>query len=261
MPRLGRRASVPNGATTRQRPASGNGLIGGSGAILDRTDAKVVVAANGGSDLIYVPDHDVGRVRALVAFLSAQDYVGGLFVDSTYGEIPGALPLSAIGLEGEALTPRPAIAVNFRSFSLDPANPLQSAVQIADSTLQEGQGMHGSLGRDNTLNNMAAIGPDFKHGYADRAPVGNTDVARTIAHVLGLRLPSNGQLKGRVVHEALVGGPQEVEFEHHMVTSPAAPGSRRSTVLEYQTVGVHRYPDVACERAGDHDDGGDGRCR
>jgi hypothetical protein len=27
--------------------------------------------------------------------------------------------------------------------------------------------MHGSLGRDNTFNNMAAIGPDFKRGFVD----------------------------------------------------------------------------------------------
>ena len=44
------------------------------------------------------------------------------------------------------------------SFYLQPGN-LLSAVQIADSSLQEGQGMHGSLGRDNTYNNMAAMGP------------------------------------------------------------------------------------------------------
>ena len=48
-------------ATTRQHPNSGNGLIGGSGHILNQTDAKVVVAANGGSDLIYVPDQPAAR--------------------------------------------------------------------------------------------------------------------------------------------------------------------------------------------------------
>jgi arylsulfatase A-like enzyme len=244
-------------ATVRQRPASGNGLIGGSGAILDRTDAQVVVAANGGSDLIYVPGHDANLVRRVVAFLARQDYVGGLFVDSTYGDIPGALPLSAIDLEGDAVTPRPAIAVNFRTFSLDPANPLQTAVQIADTTLQEGQGMHGSLGRDNTYNNMAAIGPDFRHGFVDDAPVGNADIARTLAHVLGLPLPSNGDLRGRVLREALVGGHRAPGFERHRRVSAEAPGTDHATVLEYQTVEGRRYFDVACFAAvphRDHDD-------
>jgi hypothetical protein len=233
-------------ATVRQRPASGNGLIGGAGAIQDQTDAKAIIAANGGSDLVYVPSHDATIVRQIVAFLAAQDYVGGLFVDSTFGDVPGALPLSAIGLEGDAATPRPAIAVNFKTFSLDPKDPLQTAVQIADSTLQEGQGMHGSLGRDNTFNNMAAIGPDFKRGFIDRAPVGNADIARTLAHVLGLHLPSNGDLKGRVLREALAGGRETPDAEHHTIVSPAAPADGRSTVLEYQTVGRHSYLDVAC---------------
>lgn len=248
--------SQPNSATSRQRPAAGNGLVGGTGAILTMTDAKVVVAANGGSDLIYVPDHDSARVRALIAFLTKQDYVGGLFVDSRFGEIPGALPLRAVGLEGDAVTPRPAIAVTFKTFSLDRSNPLQTAVQIADSSLQEGQGMHGSLGRDNTFNNMAAIGPDFKRGFVDWAPVSNADIARTLAHVLRLKLPSIGELKGRVLREAFVGGPNTVKFEHHSVVSAEAPGSDKSTVLEYQTLRDHKYFDVACVIDVRHRDGG-----
>lgn len=40
--------------TQGQRTTSGNGLIVGSGQILAQPDAKVVVAANGGSDLIYL---------------------------------------------------------------------------------------------------------------------------------------------------------------------------------------------------------------
>ena len=238
-------------ATTRQRSAAGSGLIGGTGAIQDKTDAKAIVAANGGSDLVYVPNHDASIVRRIVAFLAKQDYVGGLFVDSSYGEVAGALPLSAIGLEGDALTPRPAIAVNFKTFSLDPKNPLQTAVQIADSTLQEGQGMHGSLGRDNTLNNMAAMGPDFKRGFVDPAPVGNADLAQTLAAVLGLQLPANGALTGRVVEEALVGGPKSVRFEPEVVVS-APTDSLRATVLEYQKIAGHRYFDRACQVSLEH---------
>ena len=36
------------------------------------------------------------------------------------------------------------------------------AVEIADTGLQQGQGMHGSFSRADTMNFMAAIGPDFK---------------------------------------------------------------------------------------------------
>src|SRR5262249_3403996 len=70
--------------TKGQRPTSGDGLIGGTGQILATPNAKVVVAANGGSDLIYIPDGDVDTLDSLVDFLSNQDYVSGIFVAEKY---------------------------------------------------------------------------------------------------------------------------------------------------------------------------------
>jgi hypothetical protein len=231
-------------STVRQRPANGDGLIGASGVILDSTDAKVVVAANGGSDLIYVPDHDASRVQAIVSFLSTRDYVGAIFVDDSYGSIPGALPLSSIGLVGNSPLPRPAIALGFKTFYLNPAD-LQSAVQIADTGLQEGQGMHGSLNRDNTFNNMSAIGPDFKRGAFIRTPISNADIAPTLAYVLGLSLPSEGDLKGRVIHEAIKGEHKQTSSRYFVSVSDKA-GSGKSSVLLYQKAGDQIYLDEAC---------------
>ena len=37
--------------------------------------------------------------------------------------------------------------------------------------------MHGAIGRDNTFNNMAAMGPDFKKHAVVRTPVSNADIA------------------------------------------------------------------------------------
>ena len=65
--------------------------------------------------------------------------------------------------------------------------------EIADSTLQQGQGMHGSFSRADTMNFMAAIGPDFKAGFIDEAPVSNADVGKTIGQILGLTVPSQRQ--------------------------------------------------------------------
>ncbi len=231
-------------ALVRQRPASGNGLIGASGAILETTDAKVVVAANGGSDLIYVPDGNYQRVKQVVSFLAKQDYVGGIFVDDTYGDFAGALPLSSIKLLGTSVTPRPTVVVNFKSFYLKKGD-LLSAVQIADSGLQEGQGMHGTLARDNTRNNMAAFGPDFKNFYVDGAPVSNADIALTMAHILGLKLENSGGLRGRILKEALRGGPRSIDFERKQIRSSEIKGGL-STVLLYQRVGQHTYFDEAC---------------
>lgn len=234
-------------ATVRQHSGSGDGVIGGTGAILEHTDAKVIVAANGGSDLIYVPDHNSNRVREIVSFLAKQDYVGGLFVNDSFGNIPGALPLSAIGLVGTAKLPTPTIAVNFKTFALDRENPLLTAVQIADSSLQEGQGMHGTLSRDDTFNNMAAIGPDFKKGFVDLAPVSNADIARTLASILGFHFSDEGFLRGRVAEEALRNGRNAAGLgfvPERLVSSPSRNG--KVTVLKFQRHGTQRYFDSAC---------------
>src|SRR5208283_5367876 len=72
-----------------EHPASGNGLLGLGVRNLDGSDARAIVTANGGSDLIYVPDKNPDTVRQIVNLLTTYDYVGGIFVDDQYGPIPG----------------------------------------------------------------------------------------------------------------------------------------------------------------------------
>ncbi len=216
---------------------------------LDGSDADLLVAANGGSDLIYAPTHDAGAVQRTVATLGALDYIGGIFADEqlcgkAMAACPGALPLREIGLVGATRLPRPAIVATFKVFYATPGD-LQSALQISDTTLQEGQGMHGGFGREQTWNNMAAIGPDFKQGFVDPVPVGNMDIAPTLAKVLGFELASVGSLRGRVTVEALQkGSPGRQEPEKMLRSSPNQGGW--STLLEYQEHGNVRYYDRAC---------------
>jgi hypothetical protein len=226
-----------------QHPLMGTGLLGPTVRNPDGSDARAIVTANGGSDLIYVPDKNPDTVRQIVALLATYDYVGGIFVDDQYGPIPGALPMSAVGLIGASITPRPAIVVAFKTFYLTPGD-LQSAIQISDTNLQEGQGNHGGFGRDCTLNNMAAIGPDFKSAFADSAPVSNADIVPTIARILGLDLPSHGALKGRAIAEALSGAPDAIPFTAR--ASKSQPANGKITILQFQEAGGERYFDRAC---------------
>lgn len=78
----------------------------------------------------------------------------------------------------KAVTPGPSIVVNFRSYTTECDEPTNCTVEIADAVLRQGQGMHGSFSRGDTMNFMAAIGPDFKSGYVDALPVSNADVGR-----------------------------------------------------------------------------------
>lgn len=234
----------PASSASRQRPTLGSALIGGSGNGTG-APAKVIVAANGGSDLIYIPDGDLALARTVAAFLLSQDYTSAVFVDSALGSFPGALPMSSIGLEGTARMPRPSMVVAFRTFLREPGN-LLSAVQIADTTLQEGQGSHGSFGRDNTFNNMEALGPDFKHGFTDPLPVSNADIAVTAAHLLGLRLPQNSAPAGRVLTEALEGDTAPVATASRRTVVSTADATGSATVLQFQQLAGQRYFDTAC---------------
>jgi len=221
-----------------QHTRLGNGLIGG-----DRKNPKVVVAANGGSDLVYLPDGDKAVAKRVIDFLLTQDYVSGLFVDPKLGKYPGTLTLDDIALDGSAITPHPAIAVNFRSFDTVCGEPVRCTVEIADTGLQQGQGMHGSFSRADTWNFMAMQGPDFKSQFTDPAPASNADLGRTIAHLMGLTPADKGKLVGRVLAETLPNGALPDVTSRVVMSDPAANGL--VTVLNMQMVGTTRYFDAA----------------
>jgi hypothetical protein len=147
-------------------------------------------------------------------------------------------------LKGIGVLPTPALVVNFRSFAVESTNPLMNAVTLCDTALQEGQGMHGSFNRADTLNCMTAFGPDFKQHFVDPAPVSNVDLAKTFAQILQLDLPVHGRLVGRILSEALQGGPDNVAFETKSIESEPA-GNGQVTKLNYQLVGKTKYFDTA----------------
>ena len=227
-------AKVADGA----HPKAGNGLLG-----QDPAKPDLVVATNGGSDLIYLPKPDKKLADRAIKALLEQDYVSGLFVDDKLGRFPGTLEMSQIGLKGKAVTPVPSIVVNFRSYVDGCGEPTNCSVEISDTPLRQGQGMHGSFGRGDTLNFMAAIGPDFKAGYVDPLPVNNADVGMTIAGLMGLHAAGNGGLTGRIMSEALPNGIIPKSADGTIVSRPSANGLQ--TVVKFQRVLSQRYFDVA----------------
>ena len=235
------RKAAPVDFAKGQHTSKGSGVIGQDPAAPD-----VVVAANGGIDLVYLPSAGAPELaKKIIAALMAQDYVSGIFVDDKFGTIPGTLPLSAINLRGSTVMPVPAMVINFRSFAASCGQPLMCAVAVADHTLQQGQGMHGNFSRADTSNFMAAIGPSFRSRFVDRAPVSNADVGATIAHLLGLKLAKKGDLIGRVLSESLGSNSVPLPSVKNLtrVSEPAANGLR--TVLQLQIVGDQMYFDAA----------------
>jgi arylsulfatase A-like enzyme len=218
-------------------PSKGNTLIGA-----DPAHPEIVIGAGGGSDALYLTGKDPKTMaRRLIPILLAQDYTAGLFVNDDLGSIPGTLPMSAINLKGSARMPQPSIIVEFTSRAGDCARPDTCQIIVADTELQQGQGNHGSLGRGDTHNFMAAVGPDFRRGFVDPSPVSNADLAPTLAKILRLDLGGVGKLKGRVIGESLKGG-AAVASVAKVARSEPAPGGF-TTVLDYQQVGDTRYFD------------------
>ncbi|HEX4183352.1 MAG TPA: alkaline phosphatase family protein [Caulobacteraceae bacterium] len=217
-----------------------------SSAVLgpDPLHPEVVIGANGGADLIWLPKDDArALVERIVKAVVAEDYTGAVFVRDDLGSIPGTLPTSAIGLKGAALTPAPAIVISFRSYSSGCAKPDTCGVEVADNELQQGQGIHGAFSRADTRNFMAAVGPDFKTGFVDPAPVSNADLAPTLARILRLHIESKGQLGGRVLKEILRTGTPPAAEARVLRSRPAANGFQ--TILNLQMVGDEAYFDAA----------------
>jgi len=164
----------------------------------------IVVAANAGSDYLFVPDHDTETVRAAVASLQSRLQFGAIFVSDRHGEIAGTLPMSLIKAENGGRAPDIIV-----SFSYDETTAVagKSGVSYASSVNRRGD--HGSFSPTDVHISLMARGPHFKPGLRDPLPSANVDIAPTLGRILGFSMPD---AQGRVLEEALEGGPALTEY-------------------------------------------------
>src|SRR5205085_627560 len=166
----------------------------------------IVVAANAGSDYLFVPDGNIETVKAAVVSLQSRLQFGAIFVSDRHGAIPGTLPMSLIKTESSASGRAPDIIVSF-SFDENVAVAGKSGVSYASSINRRGD--HSSFSPTDTHISLMASGPDFKSGLHDPLPTANVDVAPTVARILKFSMPD---AQGRVLEEALQGGPPVGEY-------------------------------------------------
>ncbi len=158
----------------------------------------IVIAANGGSDYLYLPDHDAATVAKVVRYVQSRPEYGAIFADSRYGQLPGTLPLQAVHLENAAgRNPDLIVSFNFNDKAI-----VQGMPGTEYESAGNNRGMHGSFSPIDVHNTLIAYGPDFRRSYRDTYPSGNVDLAPTIAHIMGLQLAGAGH-DGRVLREAL----------------------------------------------------------
>jgi arylsulfatase A-like enzyme len=166
----------------------------------------VVIATNGGSDYLYVPDHDATVVGKLVTFLQSREEVGAIFVNSRYGAIAGTFPMTKVNVEATAPAGTPSRAPDIiisYDWDADATVAGVPGIEFESMSSSNNRGMHGSFSSRDVHNTLLASGPDFKAAFADTLPTGNVDVAPTVAQIFGLSLPG---ANGRPLLEALMSG-------------------------------------------------------
>ena len=140
--------------------------------------------------------------------------------------------------------------MNFRSETTGCDQPLFCTVTVSDGTLRQGQGHHGSFSRADTANFMAAIGPAFKAGFVNAAPVSNADIAPTLAKS-DRRDAGAGRQAARPGDFGGAGRRQAGDArERKDVVSPPGDGGLR-TIVNMQYVGI----DAATSTRRDFPDG------
>lgn len=171
----------------------------------------IIVAANGGSTYLYVPDHRFSVIKKLVRFLQSREEFDAIFLDDRYGPLPGTLPLSLIHLKNRQ-GQNPDIIVGS---TYDAVATIHQTKGIEYNSSGLLRGTHGSFSPIDVHNTLIAMGPDFKTYYQDHLPTANIDLAPTIAYLLHLTLPL---ADGRPLLEALKKGTPEQAYRVSQVT-------------------------------------------
>ena len=180
--------------------STSRGLIGIESLVKHECPVPVVLGTNGASVLFWVPDRNTGAVDQLAEWLMRQPWCGAITVPSAHGGIEGTLPARLVGQEGER---SPDLTMSFTWDSELNAVGVPGLAHTAGQPV--GQGDHGSLSKHEMRNTLIAGGPSFKSGIHVDSPTGNVDLAPTALRVLGL--PGGESMDGRVLEEALAGGP------------------------------------------------------
>ena len=215
-------------------------LLVGHGLKASEASTDVLVANNGGCTSIYVPDGGQEAVDTIVELLMRQPWCGPIFTGNVSPAIPGTFSLDLVS----ALHQRsPEILVSFNWTSDRNAAGIAGTAPSSGS-LDVGNGNHGSISPFEVHNVLVAGGPHFKRGEASLVPSGNVDVFPTLLHIIGLSQP--GPVDGRVLREALLGGPHPEEVfadaQVHETSGHAGMAPYRQQ-LQVSRVAETIYPD------------------
>lgn len=203
-------------------------------AARDSTD--VILASSGQAVALHVEGHDAERIAGLARFIQSQDWGGVVFSAEA---VDGAFPLELINVANRDRGPDLLFTFPWtsrRSAFGVPGTDLANVSAGGAPYVSD----HGSMSPWNVRSTFLAWGAGVKKGIAARAPAGNVDVTPTVLALLGLE--GEAGLDGRVVAEALDGGPDPEAVAVETRVHTAAAGGYRAA-LQISTVDGRRYVD------------------
>ena len=205
----------------------------------------VVLASSGQAVALHVEGRDPDRIARIARLIQGQDWGGLVFTagktaGDALGAVEGTFSLELIHAANAERAGDLLLTFPWTS------QPNAFGVPGRDLACVSGGARlyasdHGSLSPWNVRNTLFAWGVGFKSATSVSAASGNVDVAPTILSLLGLP-PEPAGLDGRVLAEALVGGPDpEQVIEETRVHMARANGYRAA--IQVTEVEGRRYID------------------
>lgn len=225
-----------HGFTTNTAGVDVAGALVEAGLKAAPDSSDVILASSGQAVALHVEGHDVERIARLARFIQGQDWGGVVFAA---GRLAGAFPLELINVANRDRSPDLLFTFPWSSrrnaFGVpgtDLANVSAGGAPYASD--------HGSMSPWNVRSTFLAWGAGVKRGVTVAVPAGNADVTPTVLALLGIH--GEDGLDGRVVTEALEGGPDPEQVAVQTRVHTAAAGAYR-VALQISTVDGRRYVD------------------
>ena len=212
----------------------------------------VVSASSGGAVLLHVKARNAERIKQIVKFLQSQEWIGAIFTAGknqssdgrAVGSLEGTFSLELIHMFNRERGPDIVLTFPWNSsknaFGVPGAD--YSNTTRATGPIKGPVSNHGSMSPWDVHNTFIAWGVDFKRSVSVRIPASNVDITPTLLALKGVGDTKN--LEGRVLREALNGGPDEEQIPEttQIYTTETADGKYKA-VIAVTEVGHQRYID------------------
>jgi arylsulfatase A-like enzyme len=218
----------------------------------------VVLASSDQAVLLHVRDHASERIQQLVQWLQAQEWTGVIFTRGAktsddrepsaspdpQGWVDGTFSLELIHLANEERGPDILFTFPWTSARNSYGLAGTDLVHAMRATgVRSGDASsHGSMSPWTIRNTCFAWGVDFKRGVEVRVPASNVDLVPTILALKGI--PAAASHNGRVLREALIGGPDEeqIAVDTRVLTTETRRGHYQAAI-QVSAVAHQRYID------------------